>query len=162
MLPNRLLLPLIITLLCCASAQAQYVWLDDKGSKQFSDLPPPATVPANRILKSPGKPAVTAPATTAAGDAAASKPQKPATTASKNEEFNKRRAEQAEKEKKSADEQQAGTDKAKNCERARAYLQSLESGVRMANVDKNGERSFMDDQQREKELSEVKRVLSGC
>src|SRR5205823_1792862 len=37
----------------CA-AQAQYVWLNERGVKQFSDMPPPASVPENRILKSPG------------------------------------------------------------------------------------------------------------
>ena len=33
---------------------AQYVWLNDKGVKQYSDMPPPAAVPNQRILKSPG------------------------------------------------------------------------------------------------------------
>ena len=32
-------------------ALAQYVWVDDKGNKQYSDTAPPASVPKNRILK---------------------------------------------------------------------------------------------------------------
>ena len=35
------------------AAMAQYVWVDDKGVKQFSDMPPPASVLKNRILKQP-------------------------------------------------------------------------------------------------------------
>lgn len=37
-------------------AQAQYVWLDARGVRQFSDRPPPPSVPDSRILKGPGKP----------------------------------------------------------------------------------------------------------
>ena len=38
-----------------ANAMAQYIWLDEKGTKQFSDTPPPASVPKNRIIKEPGR-----------------------------------------------------------------------------------------------------------
>ena len=34
-----------------AGASAQYIWLNEKGRKQFSDTPPPASVPKHRILK---------------------------------------------------------------------------------------------------------------
>jgi hypothetical protein len=32
---------------------AQYIWLDEKGGKLYSDTPPPPSVPKNRILKEP-------------------------------------------------------------------------------------------------------------
>lgn len=162
---RHLSLSLLAFFLLCADAQAQYIWLNENGTKQFSDRPPPSTVPSNRILKSPNKPAQEPPASapaSAPADEAANKPKKAESVASKNEDFNKRRAEQAEKEKKAADDQQHAADKSKNCERARAYLQSLESGVRIASTDKNGERSFISDEQRSKELADVKRALSGC
>ncbi|MFZ6774232.1 DUF4124 domain-containing protein [Undibacterium sp. SXout7W] len=150
----------------CASAHAQYVWLDEKGSKQYSDTPPPVSTPANRIIRSPSQPAKPAstPTDTPASSAGetAGKPQKPVTTASKNEEFNKRRTQQAENEKKAAEEQQANTDKAKNCERAKAYQKALDSGIRIATTDKNGEKSYMTDEQKSKEMSDAKRILSGC
>ncbi len=38
------------------SAVAQYMWLDAAGRKVFSDQPPPANIPAKRVLKDPGKP----------------------------------------------------------------------------------------------------------
>lgn len=159
----------LTALLFSVSSQAQYVWLDEKGSKQFSDMPPPITVPKNRILKTPFKatqnPASASADASAASNAAASaeeKLQKPITTAGKNEDFMKRKAEQEEKEKKAIAEKQAAADKAKNCERARSYQQSLESGVRIANTDKNGERSFLSDEQRAKELADVKQAMAAC
>ncbi|HEU4850995.1 MAG TPA: DUF4124 domain-containing protein, partial [Telluria sp.] len=40
-------------LLATASAAAQYVWVDAKGARTYSDRPPPPEVPANKILKAP-------------------------------------------------------------------------------------------------------------
>jgi hypothetical protein len=87
---------------------------------------------------------------------------KPMTTSSRNEDFNKRRAEQAEKDKKASEDQQANADKQKNCERARSYQKVLESGQRVATTDKNGERNYLSDAQREKEAADVKKALAGC
>jgi hypothetical protein len=160
----------IFTLFIAASSHAQYVWVDEKGTKQFSDLPPPATTPKNKILKTPLK-AIQEPVKeskepnqdTANGAVLNNeKLQKPVTTAGRNEDYMKRKLEQEEKDKKAAIEKQAASDKANNCERARSYQQSLESGIRIANTDKNGERSFMSDEQRAKELAELKRSLSDC
>jgi hypothetical protein len=101
--------------------------------------PPPASTPKNRIIKSPGQSA-TKPAepsdTASASKDAANAQQKPMTTSARNEDFNKRRAEQAEKDKKASEDQQANADKQKNCERARSYQKVLESGQRVATTDK--------------------------
>jgi len=158
---------LLLSFALCAVAQAQYVWVDDKGNKQFSDLPPPKTVPKDKILKSPaGAPkAAAAPAAenkAAPASQAEPKLEKPVTTASKNEDFNKRRAEQAEKDKKAEQEKTAADDKAKNCERARNYQQSLSSGARLSRTDKNGERSFLSDAERQQELDVAKKALADC
>lgn len=144
-----------------ATAFAQYVWVDEKGVKQFSDMPPPATVPANRILKQPGS----KPAEAAAEGVTPPAPQ-PAkgemTTAEKNAEFRKRKTEQAEKEKKAAEETRTASEKAKNCERARDYLRALESGERLTRTDRNGERAFLSDEQRQQETKETRRIVQDC
>jgi Domain of unknown function (DUF4124) len=65
-------LPFLIAslgLVFCASALAQYVWLDASGRKVFSDQPPPASVPAKRVLKDPGKPSSSSSSTTSAASA---------------------------------------------------------------------------------------------
>lgn len=149
------------------TALAQYVWIDGSGVKQYSDMPPPVSVPAARILKTPrpvSAPASavgTAPAPADAG-ATADKPKAPPTLADKNAEFNKRRAEQAEQEKKAAEQSRIAAEKTKNCERARQYQKTLASGVRITSTDKNGERVFLDDAQRAQEQQEAKKVLQDC
>lgn len=160
---KRLAFTLFMSFFLCASAFAQYVWLDEKGIKQFSDAPPPLSVPNSRILKSPG----ILSKDNAAHDGAtpaqnADQAPKQATTASKNEEFLKRRAEQAEKDQKAEQEKRAAADKAQNCERARAYQRTLDSGVRIATTDTNGERSILTDEQRAQEAANNKRALSAC
>ena len=97
--PLKQLAASMALLTLATAAWGQYVWVDDKGTKQFSDMPPPASVPKNRILKQPGKSfsqTESEPAPAAADDNAA---KTPPTLAEKNAEFNKRRTEQAEKEK---------------------------------------------------------------
>lgn len=159
---------LLCTLGFSSVAYAQYVWLNERGIKQYSDMPPPASVPKNRILKEPGSSSsasANVPAESAAEgspDATAEKEKLPLTTAEKNADFQKRRAEQAEKEKKSAEEAQREADKAKHCEQARAYQRALESGERLARTDKNGERYFVNDDQRAKEAQDTRRILDAC
>lgn len=163
-----------LALLCLTSAaSAQYVWLDDKGVKQFSDTPPPASVPRNRILKDPGtmSHSTSRVTTSTAPDkpenpgnetSAPNKAQLPMTTAEKNADFQKRRMEQAEKEKKDAEKAKQDADKVKRCERARAYSRNLESGVRITDIDKNGERYILNDEQRAQESRDNKHILDEC
>jgi hypothetical protein len=150
---------------CCATGvMAQYVWLNEKGVKQYSDQPPPASVPTNKILKTPRgivQNVETAPAeaTDADGDTAK---KAPTSVADKNAEFEKRRKEQAEKDKKAEEKAQQDAAKQKNCERARDYQRALSSGQRISRVDKTGERSYLSDEERTKEQSEVNRALADC
>lgn len=160
---KKLIYTLLMSFFISASAHAQYVWVDEKGVKQFSDTPPPISVPKSRILKSPNKQyteaaAQEAPATAASPEQA----RQPVTTASRNADFMKRKAEQAEKEQKASEEKRVAGEKSKNCERARDYQRALDSGVRIANTDSNGERGYLTDEQRAQEAAEAKRALSGC
>lgn len=143
------------------TAAAQYVWLDEKGTKHFSDMPPPPSVPRGRILKQPGGAPPAAPQ-----ESVEEKPATPAkpepTLAEKNAEFRKRKAEQAEKEKKAAEEAVRAADNAKNCERAREYQRSLDSGERIVRTDKNGERAYLSDEQRARESRDNRRIIDDC
>lgn len=144
----------------CATAPAfaQFVWLDSNGIKQYSDRPPPASVPASRILKQPGGAAPSEP------DAVpASAPSKaPPTIAEREADFRRRHAEQAEKDKKAAEQARLARENAQNCERARDYRSTLESGERIVRTDKNGERVFLTDEQRAQELREAQQMLKDC
>lgn len=151
----------ITALTAAGTAFAQYVWVDEKGVKQFSDMPPPVSVPANRILKQPG--GISSAGLDTIGTAptpAAAKPE--LTTAEKNAEFRKRKTEQAEKEKKAEEEAKNAAEKSKNCDRTRDYLRALESGERLTRTDRSGDRAFLTDQQREQELKDTRRILQDC
>ncbi len=153
---------LVISLCSHAAAFAQYAWIDEKGNKQYSDRPPPAHVPANKIIKggtkAPAK-AEQATASTAANDDSAEKPK---TWAEKNADYNKRQKEAGEKQQRADSEKQANAEKSSNCSKAQNAKAALESGQRMAQYDKNGEKNIMDDAQRSKALEEAKRVLADC
>jgi hypothetical protein len=78
-------------------------------------------------------------------------------------EARKRKAE-AEKDaaKKAAEAQQAKT-RSENCERARSYQRSLDSGMRIARTSASGEREILDDKARADEQARNRDVLnSNC
>lgn len=159
--------PVVLALLLSAAplASAQYVWLDDKGVKQLSDRPPPPGVPEKRILKAPGKPvfnpyAPVAPATQPAAQDSAAKPAP--TVAERNADFNKRQAEAADKARHAAAEAQRQADQAANCDAARKNQMALDQGLRLSTFDKNGERGYMDDAQREDLRKNTQKVLADC
>ena len=151
-------------------AQAQYMWIDEKGIKQFSDRAPPASVPLKNILKAP-RGAASAATMQADTDAAASgetpeaaKPKLAAapSVADRNADYRKRAKDNLEREQKEKDEQRAKADQSDNCERARSAKQAVDSGARIGIQDKNGERGFMSDDQRMIESKKIDQVLAGC
>jgi hypothetical protein len=155
------------------AAHAQYVWLDEKGRKQYSDMAPPANIPKSRILQEPGTAVRSVSQTTSAAStekdensvnsgSPSVKAKAPMTIAEQNAEFQKRRIEQADKEKKAAEKTKSDADKAKNCDRARVYNRSIESGERLARTDQSGERYFLSDDQRAQESRDVRRILEDC
>ncbi|MYN28429.1 DUF4124 domain-containing protein [Duganella levis] len=155
---------LLATLLLAASslAVAQYIWVDDKGVKQLSDRPPPPNIPEKRILKAPGKPLFNpyapAEAEPAARPATASAP----TLAERNDDFNKRKQASAEAAQRAAAEARNKAEQAANCDAARKNQQAIDQGVRLSSFDKNGERSYMDDAQREELRKNTQKVLAEC
>lgn len=159
-----------ICMLFMQSTYAQYVWLNEKGSKQYSDQPPPKNVPRDKIIKAPGSQTrviETASSTESAANQNAAKSeidklQKPATLASKNEDFNKRKIAKEDAEKKAEADKKEAQDKEKNCARARAYQQSIEAGMVISSRDQNGERVILDEGQRARELADAKKVTSEC
>ena len=93
----------------------------------------------------------------AAGSAA------PKTAADKDLDFKKRQKEAQDKAAKDEKDQAAAADKKANCEKARQYLRTLESGERIGLRDDKGERYFMDDAQKEQETSKTREFIkSSC
>jgi hypothetical protein len=134
-----------------AAAQT-YQWRDSNGRTIISDTPPPALKKEN--VRTMGE-ASTSPA----GAVKSAPTEAPKSMAEKELEFKKRQQENAEKAEKETKEKAAAAAKRDNCQRAKKHLAILESGQRIANIDEKGERRFMDDSERAKELDYARRGM---
>ncbi|MFZ4537897.1 DUF4124 domain-containing protein [Propionivibrio sp.] len=139
----------VAALLLATAVNAQiYQWKDENGKTIMSDKPPVGNVRQQRKIES--EPPAESSAT-----------QK--TTADRELDFRKRQKESQESSEKASKEQAASADKKENCEKSRRYLQSLESGERIVQRDDKGERYFMEDAQRDQEISKARQaVQSNC
>jgi len=150
---------LLAALGASSHALAQWVWVDEHGVKQFSDVAPPPNIPPDHILKQPHGGATLPPPS----DAPAAADKAPMTTAEKNADFNKRKQEQAEKAKKADEEVKRQAAKTDNCSRATGYLAGLKNGERITTTNANGDRSYLSDDDRAKEQARVQSVIdSNC
>jgi len=164
-------LALATALIACTSlAQAQWMWVNDKGVKQLSDQPPPPGTPANRILKAPRGMAAEElrkemSASTATDEQAPASDEKvPAakpTLAERNADFKKRQQETAQKNAKAEEQAKLDAEKKKYCADAKSNIGMLESGVRVSEMGPNGERSFMSDEARAQKIKEQRESVSN-
>lgn len=139
-----------------APALAQYSWIDDHGTRVFSDRPPPPGTPPSRILKTPR-----GAASTEATPAEATRPAAP-TLADRDADFRKRAAERDADERKATEDAQRKADGAAQCAAARRSEAVLTSGVRIAEMDDKGERVFVTDEEKARRLVQARRVLADC
>jgi len=149
---------LILLVLASANAFAGLSkWVDADGKVHYSDQPPPANVKAKtlRVTSDAAAPA------SAGGAAAASAPAAPKTVAEREAELKK--AQQAKKE--AADrvaQEQARIDAEKaNCAAAQQQLRILQEGMRMMDVDANGERYYLNDEQRQQRIEKAQQDIKA-
>ena len=142
--------------LSALAAQAQWAWKDDNGRVVYSDRPPPASVKQDRIVRQPGM----APIVSSDTDEKANAASAPKTWTEREAEYKKRQTERANAEKKANEEKTQQAQRRVDCERARSYLATLESGTRIVRTDNNGERSYLDDAQRESELVRAREAVN--
>ena len=143
--------------LSAVAAQAQWAWKDDNGRVVYSDRPPPASVKQDRIVRQPGMAPIVSSDT---ADEKANAASAPKTWAEREAEYKKRQTERANAEKKTTEEKTQQTQRRADCERARSYLATLESGTRILRTDNNGERSYLDDTQRDAELTRAREAVA--
>src|SRR5690606_26411011 len=99
--PSARSLSLVLALLMSmSSAWAQWAWRDTNGTVQYSDTPPPSSVPQERLVRQPG-----ASAASQSGAAASSSPATPGWV-EQNAEFMKRREQRQEQAKKEKEQKQ--------------------------------------------------------
>jgi hypothetical protein len=149
-------------------AHAQYSWIDEKGSRVFSDRPPPPGTPASRILKSPGglAPAAPLPAAGAGSDAGTSAGAAKAAVPDwklREEDYKKRsevRAKEEETERVVAARNRS--EHAADCEWARGTITQLDRVRRLEWTNKQGKREVMSDEDRNAERARAQKILQSC
>ncbi|MEO8299712.1 MAG: DUF4124 domain-containing protein [Burkholderiales bacterium] len=147
-------------------AAAQWKWRGADGKIQYSDRPPPADLPEKNILSRPpgfNKPPVVV---VTQMDAAASAPASAAVAPSRKPteaaiDAKRREAQAAAEAQRTAEAAKAAKQQADNCQRARDYARSLDSGVRIARVNAQGERVVLEDDDRAKEAKRTQEVIAS-
>lgn len=141
---------LILSLLASTNAFAAInKWVDDQGRVHYSDQPPPANMQPKKLRSD-----------AAAADAAGSGVNATKTFAERDAELKRDSlAKQAEADK-AAKKQAAEDARAINCDNAQQTLRSLQSGVRIMDIGTNGERSYIDDTERQQRTSKAQQYIS--
>ena len=144
-------------MLAASLAQAQYVWVDDKGIKQYSDRAPPGSTPVKNILKSPSPikdPVVEL------DPLLATKPsvKAPASLAEREADYRKRSEEKAKADKEAAAVAAHLAQRQALCNAARASQTQLATGRRLRGPDG----AFMDNNQRAAQEARANNILSEC
>jgi hypothetical protein len=136
---SRLSVILLALLLSLPATAELNKWTDEHGNVIYSDLPPPASFKAETLRSSP---------TPAAP--AESKPEAANNNAETAKQARSRAAVEAENRKIA----QA------NCAAAQQNLRTLQSGMRMAEVNEAGEMIYLDDAQREQRIAKAKQDIA--
>lgn len=140
---------------------AQWVWLEGKTRKVYSDRPPPSSVADADILQRPRssaqRPAVAAPAAAPATGEAAPK----ITGTDKELQERRDQAQDQEAAKKKAEQEAQARARADNCNRARQAKANYDSGVRIARTNAQGEREILDDAARASETRRLQSIISA-
>jgi hypothetical protein len=144
-----------------AAAQQLYKYVGPDGTMQYSDRPPPNGQKAEKVTRgrvstiSSGAPAA------AAGDAA--KSTAPKSLADQEQDFRKRRLEAQEKASKDAKLAEDQGARAEACAASRRQLAGLQSGARVAKINENGERVFLEDDGIQQEIQRLQSdVAATC
>lgn len=164
-LDPRLTLGILIVAasLVASPAHAQWIWKDDAGRTVASDQPPPTTVPLSHILKSPKQRAVDLTPTQPVKEGEskdAPKADAPKTVADRDLEFKQRQKDSAEAAKKSEAEATKAKAMQENCTAMRGNLAGLQNGGRAARINEKGEKTYIDDTQRQGEIAKAQSQIS--
>jgi len=142
----------VLLLALAAPAYAQlYKWVDADGKVHYSDQPPPATARKEQKLNIRTTPPESA-APSAEGEVPAAKPAAGPTTAEREMEYRKRKVEEEQKQQKAEAEQKHMQE---NCLNAQRRARNYQEDGRIFTVDEKGERVYMDDEARMRNLRDA-------
>lgn len=168
---QALRLLIVLSSLLSFGATAQWIWTDKDGRKVFSDRAPTADIPEKSILKRPG---ATSPVAQNATANIASDPSVKASAPAQSDASSpkpagvdkdlaerKKKAELAQAAQRKAEEERISKAKAENCQRAKQAQKGLDSGMRMGQINSQGEREIMDDTARAAEAKRIQSIVNN-
>jgi hypothetical protein len=147
---------LIFLLLVSTNAFSALIkWLDESGQVHYSDVPPPPSA-NTKILRSTSKDTKNEDDSTAASPPAAGK-----TFAEREAELKKTQQAKKDAADKAAKKQADAEAKKSYCAGLQQNLRGLKEGTRLVEVDANGNRSFVDDEQRQQRIAKIQQGISA-
>ena len=132
-------------------------WVDAQGQVHYSDQPPPREAKAETLRSASGTEGTAG----TSGVTATSAPAAPKTIAEREAELKKDQQAKKEAADKAAQKQAAEDALKVNCATAQENLRSLQSGVRVMEIDAKGERSYLDDTQRQQRIDKAQQDISN-
>jgi len=137
-----------------------YSWTDEQGRRQISDRPPEGTVKDLKVkgTRANGPAAPSTSTSTSTPAPAKGDERKGQTLNEKALDFNKRQLEREENRVKQEKAEAEARERAQRCDQAQAYVRNLQAGGRATRLDpKTGERLFLDEKEREREIVDARR-----
>lgn len=135
---------------------ALHKWVDANGHVHYSDQAPPANAKAKVLRENASGETVPVGAITGATSA----PAAAKTYAEKDAELKKANKEKLAAEAKAAEAQARKDAQQSACAAAQQNLRTLQEGMRMIEVDANGERTFVSDEQRQQRITKTQNDIS--
>ena len=150
---------IILVLASTNSVAAVNKWVDSKDRVHYSDQPPPLDAKSSTPAKTKTSDSEDA---AGKGDALpASTPAVPKTVAEQEAEWKKVQQAKKEAADKAAKKQVEANIMKSNCASAQQSLRAMQSGVRIAEVDAKGERSFLSDEQRQQRTAQAQQAVNS-
>lgn len=127
-------------------------WVDDQGHVHYSDQPPPSNAKVETLRSTSDSDGNTTTPTSA--------PAAPKTIAEREVELKKSKKAKQEAANKALQKQAEEDAQKASCATSQQNLRTLQEGIRMVEVDANGERSYLDDNQRQERIAKAQQDVS--
>jgi hypothetical protein len=151
----RLTLILLVVMLLAFGAHAQsFKWVDNDGKVRYGDVPPPG------VKATPMRaPATASPEPAPAAQAGKAATKGPLTPAEQEQEFRRRKEDAAKASEEAARAKREQAEKNEQCDRAREYLRTMESGQVISRVNADGERVALNEAQMAQETAMAREAV---
>jgi len=148
---------LVLLMIFSTSAVAEITrWVDESGRVHYSDGPPPVSAQSKK-LRSNASSDSTSKANETPAESATSAPK---TVAERAAELRKAQLAKQEAADKNAQKQAEADAQKVNCANAQQSLKALQDGIRLVEFDANGERSYIDDEQRQQRIAKTQEDIT--